>query len=63
MEAMMWHLALHELEAEDQVGSPVAALLCSDCSNDPRSTEQEQENEFKWNRKQRRPIPRMTRIR
>jgi hypothetical protein len=54
---------LHYLETEDQVGSPVPALSCSDCCNNPWSTEQEQENEFKWNRKQRMPIPKMTKIR
>jgi hypothetical protein len=54
---------LHDLEAEDQVGSQVPVLSCSDCGINPWSIEQEQENEFKWNRKQRMPIPRMTKIR
>jgi hypothetical protein len=54
---------LHDLETEDQVESPVPVLSCSDCRNNPWSTEQERENEFKWNRNQRRPIPKMTKIR
>jgi hypothetical protein len=53
----------HELEAEDQVGSLVPVLFSSDYRKNPWSTEQDREIEFKWNRKQRRPIPRMTKIR
>jgi hypothetical protein len=54
---------LHDLEAADQVGSQVPVLSFSDCGINPWSIEQEQENEFKWNRNQRRPIPKMTKIR